>query len=237
MKLNKQASKQFKTVALLPMKANSTRVPGKNFRNFSGKPLFWWILDTLLEVDEIDLIVINTDARSLLESHGCYDSSRILIRDRKTNICGDDVSMNLVIKDDIENVSAGTYLMTHTTNPLLTPETINHAIATFRDLRLNNGIDSLFSVSRVQSRFYTKDCKAINHDPGNLLPTQQLEPWFEENSNLYIFSSQSFHSTNARIGKSPGLFEISKTEAIDIDTPEDWLLAEAVAKSLDCMPQ
>ena len=87
-------------VALLPMKAHSSRVPGKNFRELSGKPLFRWILDTLLAVDEISKVVINTDARSILNDNGLEESDRIVIRDRKQELCGDEVSMNLVLEDD-----------------------------------------------------------------------------------------------------------------------------------------
>jgi CMP-N-acetylneuraminic acid synthetase len=86
-----------KVVALLPMKANSERVRGKNFKEFCGKPLFRWILDTLLEVDEIDQIIINTDARQILAENGLNDTTRITIRDRKPEICGDLVSMNKVL--------------------------------------------------------------------------------------------------------------------------------------------
>src|SRR5690606_38419858 len=111
-------------IALLPMKANSERVKGKNFRDFCGKPLFRWILDTLLEVQEIDQVVINTDARHILAENGLVDAERVLIRDRKPEICGDFVSMNLVLADDVANIDADMYLMTHTTNPLMSAETI-----------------------------------------------------------------------------------------------------------------
>ena len=89
-----------KIVALLPMKANSERVKGKNFRDFNGKPLFRWILDTLLAVEEIDQVIINTDARAILAENGLVDSERVKIRDRKPEICGDLVSMNLILADD-----------------------------------------------------------------------------------------------------------------------------------------
>src|SRR5690606_22475900 len=120
-------------VALLPMKAHSERVKGKNFRVFCGKPLFRWILDTLLEVDEIDEVVINTDARHILAENGLVETDRITIRDRKPEICGDMVSMNLVLADDVGNVDADIYLMTHTTNPLVSADTIRTAIAADRD--------------------------------------------------------------------------------------------------------
>ena len=217
-----------KITALLPMKANSSRVPGKNFRSFHGKPLFRWILDTLLEIDSIDKVIINTDARSILSQHGLNSSEKIIIRDRKKEICGDDISMNLVIQDDIDNISSETFLMTHTTNPLLSSSSIKRAIARFNQSKA----DSLFTVNKVQSRFYRADCTPINHDPSILIPTQNLEPWYEENSNLYIFSRKSFNNAKARIGLNPILFETPELESIDIDTESDWDFASLAAKHL-----
>ncbi|MBK1618566.1 acylneuraminate cytidylyltransferase [Lamprobacter modestohalophilus] len=214
------------------MKAHSARVSGKNFRDFCGKPLFRWILDTLLSVDEIDQIVINTDARDILASHGLVDTDRILIRDRKPEICGDFVSMNLVLADDLANVDADLYLMTHTTNPLMKAETIRGALAAFRQAQAEGRADSLFTVDKIQTRFYRADGSPVNHDPDNLIRTQDLEPWFEENSNLYIFTRASFAKTQARIGKQPMMYESAKFESLDIDTPADWDFGVVAAQYL-----
>jgi len=218
-------------VALLPMKANSQRVAGKNFRNFCGKPLFRWILDTLLSVEEIDQIIINTDARHILSENGLVESDCVKIRDRKSEICGDNVSMNLVLADDIANVPSDLYVMTHTTNPLMTAATIRKAIVAFQGARATMS-DSLFTVDKVQTRLYRADCSAFNHDPSNLIPTQKLEPLFEENSNLYLFTAESFDKTKARIGARPMMFEGPNFESIDIDTPADWDFAVVVARYL-----
>ena len=215
--MNKQ-----KIVALLPIKANSERVKGKNFRKFNGKPLFRWILDTLLSVDDIDCVVINTDAREILAKNGLVETDKIIIRDRKPEISGDLVSMNLVIEDDVHNVDADIYLMTHTTNPLMTTNTVQSALKEFQDKSSRGEVDSLFTVNKIQTRFYREDCSAVNHNPDKLLPTQDLEPWFEENSNLYIFTKEAFAITNARIGIKPMMFESPKFESVDIDEPEDW---------------
>jgi len=217
--------------ALLPLKAHSERVPGKNFRPFCGKPLFQWILDALLATRDIDLIVINTDARAELQASGLQLNPRVLIRERKPELCGDFVSMNAVIADDVENVPADTYLMTHTTNPLLSRATIVAALAAYKQGVANDTCDSLFTVNRVQTRFYRADGSAVNHDPAQLLRTQDLEPWYEENSNLYIFSAGSFRKTGARIGAKPLLFETLKKESMDIDDQDGWDIAEAVAKA------
>ena len=213
---------RYKTIALLPMKANSERVKGKNFKHFSGKPLFQWTLNTLLSVKEIDQVIINTDARELLINNGLVENDRLLIRDRRPEICGDLVSMNLIIEDDINNTDADVYLMTHTTNPMMKANTVRDALAAFNS---NKTIDSLFTVDKIQTRFYDKDCNPVNHNPDNLLRTQDLEPWYEENSNLYIFTKNSFINTKARIGKNPMMYETPKFESIDIDTPSDWDLA------------
>jgi len=223
-------TKKPKLVALLPMKANSVRVKGKNFRDFCGKPLFRWILDTLLSVEEIDQIVINTDARHILAENGLEDTDRITIRDRRSEICGDHVSMNLVLSDDLVNVPSDIYLMTHTTNPLLSVNTVRQAIAAFQQARDAGTADSLFTVDKVQTRFYRADCSPVNHDPQNLIPTQELEPWFEENSNLYLFTAESFAITKARIGIRAMMLESPFFESIDIDTPDDWDFAVVAAR-------
>jgi CMP-N-acetylneuraminic acid synthetase len=212
------------------MKANSQRVKGKNFRNFCGKPLFRWILDSLLAVDEIDQVVINTDARQVLADHGLVETARVLIRDRKSEICGDSVSMNLILADDLSSTFADVYIMTHTTNPLIRPDTIRRALNQYHEICESRVGDSLFTVNKVQSRFYRANGSPVNHDPQNLVPTQNLEPWFEENSNLYIFTSDSFSKTSARIGEKPIMFEMPKFESVDIDTELDWDFAVALAR-------
>ncbi len=218
-----------KIVALLPMKANSERIKGKNFRELAGKPLFQWILDALLSNSEIDQVVINTDAKHILIDNGLKESDRVVIRERKPELCGDLVSMNLILADDIEAVPADIYLMTHTTNPLITQNTINNAIHTFATQK---EFDSLFSVNKIQTRFYRADVSPVNHDPDNLIRTQDLEPWFEENSCLFLFTERSFAKTNARIGEKPMMYITPALESIDIDEPEDWELASALAEGI-----
>ena len=220
----------MRIVALFPMKANSERVKGKNFRNFGGKPLFKWVLDTLLSVAEIDLIVINTDARHILAEYGLTDNDRILIRDRSEEICGDLVSMNLIIGDDIKNIDSDIYLMTHTTNPFLSRHSVQAAIEKFQIAVKSEGADSLFTVNKVQDRFYDIDVQPINHDPANLIRTQDLDPWYQENSNLYLFSKESFYKTDARIGANPTMLVTASFESTDIDTPDDWDLGEVMVE-------
>jgi len=218
-------------VALLPMKAHSERVPGKNFRPLAGKPLFRWMLDRLLSLEQVDQVIINTDARAELRAVGLVEDGRVVIRDRAPELCGDLVSMNLIIENDLRHVPADVFLMTHTTNPMLGEATLRAAIDAYLQGRAAGRCDSLFSVTRHQTRFWRADGSAVNHDPDVLMRTQDLEPWFEENSNLYLFTARSFGARRARIGRHPLLFETPKIESIDIDTQDEWRIAEALLRA------
>lgn len=222
----------MKIKALLPMKGNSERVPNKNMRNFDGSPLYHAIVKSLLATKYISHVVINTDSEIIAKDAKEYFGDKIIIINRPKEIQGDFVSMNNIIDYDISQLEGEHFLQTHSTNPLLRSETINKAIEVY----FNNldKFDSVFGVTKVQTRFYDKNAKAINHNPNELLRTQDLEPMYEENSNFYIFSKESFkEANNKRIGLKPQIFEVNKLEAIDIDEPEDFIMAELLYKNRD----
>ena len=219
-------------VALLPIKKNSERVPNKNFIDFKGKPLFRWTLDNLLLIDEIDQIVINTDAIEILNRIGLPNSDKILIRERRIDLCGDLISMNKIIQNDLMNINAKHYLMTHTTNPLISSNTFLLAIKTYFN-SLEKGFDSVFSVNKYQSRFYDAKLNPINHKPENLVRTQDLEPLFEENSCIYLFNKQSFNFSLSRIGQNPIMYNTPFYESVDIDDYETLARANIYYKFLN----
>ena len=221
----------MKVTALLPFKLNSERIPNKNFKNLYNKPLYSWVLDTLLSINIIDNVIVNTDAIDVLHQNNVYSTNKLYLKHREKDLCGDKINMNKIIENDIKNDDSDIFIMTHTTNPFLTSNTIINAINIFKNCIERNINDSLFTVNKYQTRFYKKDGTAINHDPNNLIRTQDLEIWYEENSNLYLFTKASFYSTNARIGKKPYLLETQFLESIDIDTIENWKLAEIIANN------
>ena len=137
--------------------------------------------------------------------------------------------MTEVLRYDAEQVPSEWYLQTHTTNPLLRPETIDAALDRMEHDAGEH--DSLFSVTRWQTRLYGADGTPINHDPDVLLRTQDLPPVYEENSNLYLFTAAQI-AAGRRIGKRPILFEIDPLEAVDIDEEADFVLAEALDRHL-----
>jgi len=221
----------MKVTALLPMKGHSERVSNKNMRDFCSSPLYHVIMKSLLDSQYISKIVINTDSAVIKEDAMKSLKDDVIIHDRPESICGDFVSMNEIINYDIGLLSGEHFLQTHSTNPLLKTETIDRAIERYFEV-LNDGYDSLFSVTRLQTRLYDSNGRAINHNPDKLIRTQDLLPVYEENSCLYIFSRKSFLKKKSRIGENPFMFEIPPKEAWDIDEEIDFEIAEFLYKKL-----
>ncbi len=210
--------------ALLPMKGHSERVPSKNVRSFAGKPLFYHVLETLLQSRYITEVLINTDSDRIAALAEPFERVRLVRRPH--DLRGDCVPMNDIIAYDMELSDGEHFLQTHSTNPLLTVDTLDRAIEEYFSSLPER--DSLFSVTRLQSRLY--DGKGpLNHDPARLERTQDLPPIFEENSNIYLFSRTAFAAADGRrIGLKPRMFPMSRLEAMDIDEPEDFILAETL---------
>lgn len=220
-----------KVVALLPIKEHSERVKGKNFRILEGKPLYCWILETLLSCRNIDKVVIDTDSEKLIaEIRKNYPIVETMLRPEK--IRGDLISMNEIIAYDMQELEQYNYFFqTHTTNPLLSAESIDRAVEVFMQNRKK--YDSLFSVNRIQARTYWKNGEAINHILGELKRTQDLPAIYEENSNFFIFSRESFEKTGSRIGISPYLYETKRKESFEIDEEEDFELIKILLKGME----
>lgn len=213
-----------KLIALLPMKGHSERVPDKNMKLFCGVPLYHAILKTLQQSKYIRLIAIDTDSKRIRED-ALKKFNNVTIIDRPEELCGDFVSMNRIIEYDLSKLPGEHFLQTHSTNPLLTVETLDHAIETYFNNRMVN--DSLFSVTEWQTRFYWQNGDPVNHNPEELIRTQDLPPIFEENSNFYIFSKRSFQEAHSRrIGTKPKMFVTDRLESIDIDEKIDFEMAE-----------
>ncbi len=204
------------------MRHHSQRVPGKNYRNLAGKPLYQHIIETLLAVPEINEIVVDTDSEPVMNGlRENFPQVKLIVRPE--HLRADDVPMNEILIHDTALFPADFYLQTHSTNPLLKAETISRAIQLLITKYPQN--DSLFSVTRWQTRFYDRDGNAVNHNPRELIQTQDLPPMYEENSCIYIFTRENLIAKRHRIGDHPLMFEIPRLEAVDIDEESDFQIA------------
>jgi CMP-N-acetylneuraminic acid synthetase len=213
--------------ALVPMRHHSQRVPGKNYRLLAGKPLYQHIIETLLAVPEITTIMVDTDSPPVMEGLR-RDFPRVKLIERPENLRAPEIPMNEILAYDTAQVEADFYIQTHSTNPLLKAGTLSGAIAKF--LAQYQAFDSMFSVTRWQTRFYDQLTRPINHNPAILLQTQDLPAIYEENSCFYMFSRSNLIARRNRIGERPLMFEIPRLEAVDIDEESDFEIADLLMR-------
>ncbi len=209
--------------ALVPMRHDSQRVKGKNFRFFANRPLYHTIIETLLACRCIGTVVIDTDSPFILEDAQKYFPT-VRLLERPEHLRDGTVSMNDVLLNTVGQVRADHYLQTHSTNPLVTADTISGAIA--RYLENYPTYDSLFSVTRLNARLWDGLTRPVNHNPAILLRTQDLPPLYVESSSFYLFTKSTLEARRNRIGKRPLMHEIDPLEALDIDEEQDFSIAE-----------
>ena len=217
-------------VALVPMRHQSERVPGKNYRDFCGKPLYHHIVEALAACEGVDEVVIDTDSSTIMnDAAEHFPSVRVL--ERPEHLRDGYTSMNEVIRHVSEQVDSDFYLQTHCTNPLLPTATVQRAIDTFLKNYPQN--DSLFGVTRISKFLWNEVGLPINHNPNFLMRTQDLPPVYAENSCIYLFGKEGFLARSHRIGVRPKMFEIDPIEAWDIDDEFEFEVGEFLRSRIE----
>lgn len=214
-------AKQKKIVAIMPIKLNNERCPGKNTRLLGGKPLLRHELDSLVETglcDEINVFCSN-DAIVPFLSTGVKFLERPKDLDLPTS------NFTQIFSSFISQKDADIYVYAHATAPFVKVETMKECI----EAVLSEEFDSAFCAIRLQD-FLWKNGEPLNFDATNLPRTQDLEPIYQETSGIYVFTKDVFEKYKRRIGVRPFIKEVSFEEAVDIDTPEDFKLAEVLLK-------
>lgn len=213
--------------AIVPMRHSSERVPGKNYRDFAGKPLYHRVVDSLLACEAITQVVIDTDSPAIIED-AATAYPQVLVLERPEHLRAGEIPMNDVLLNTIRQIESDFYLQTHSTNPLLSANSVQQGV----ELLLKNYpiYDSLFTVTRLQTRLWDQLGRAVNHNPNILLRTQDLPPIYEENSCMYIFTKAILERKHNRIGDRPYMLEIPAEEAQDIDVELDFQIAEFLFK-------
>jgi CMP-N-acetylneuraminic acid synthetase len=218
----------MKVTALVPMRHNSERVPGKNYRSLGGLPLYHHVVHALLGARHVERVIIDTDSERIADD-AATAFPEVEIVERPAHLRDGHTPMTDVLLHTCSVVDAAWYLQTHSTNPFLRAETIDAAVCALDEA--GAACDSLFSVTALRTRLWYGDGTPVNHDPSVLLRTQDLPPIYEENSNLYVFERATLVARGSRIGARPLMFEIPAREALDIDDEWDFTLARAIRET------
>lgn len=207
-------------VAVVPMKLNNRRLPQKNTKSFeNGKPLCYYILSTLLSIEKINNVYVYCSNEKICE----YIPEEVKFLKRSESLDTDETKMNEVLQSFANEVPADIYVMTHTTAPFISADSIEKGLAAV----MSKEYDSSFAAKKLQD-FLWKDGIPFNYELDNIPRTQDLPIIYEETSGFYIYKSEVITTLNRRIGKNPYIVEIGEIESTDIDEAEDFIIANAI---------
>lgn len=214
----------MKVVALIPIKLDSKRIPGKNIKPFyDGTPLMYFIQRTCLSARNIDEVYIYCADDKVKE----YIIPGVNYLKRPKYLDSDNINANDFIREFMKEIDADIYVNAHATSPFAKVSTIEECV----DKVASGEYDSAFCAEAIRT-FMWQDGKPINFDPNCFPRTQDLPLIFGETSIAYVFTKESFIKNNRRLGNKPFIKEVGKIEAMDIDYPEDFDICNAIYKEL-----
>lgn len=214
----------MKVVAFVPIKMNSERLANKNILPFEGgEPLIKYILNTLLEVSNVDEIYVYCSDESIQN----YMPPGIKFLKRSEYLDQSSTPFNEVLASFANDVQADYYVLTHSTAPFIKASSIINGITMVK----SKEYDSAIGVTRLYE-FLWKDGSPLNYTLSNIPRTQDLPPIYAETCGLYIYSRELILEQNRRVGNHPFFVELSKLESVDINDKEDFLIAESVFQKI-----
>ncbi len=214
----------MKVVSFIPIKLNNQRLPGKNTLPLGNKPMCDYIFETVKEISEINEKYVYCSDESIQK----YIPQGLIYLKRTSYLDGFQVKGLEIIEYFLRDVDADIYVLTHVTQPFTKAESIREGL-----LKVMNGeYDSAFSAIEIQDYCWYKN-KPLNYNMQDIVTTQSLEPVYMETGSFYIFTKEVFQKYHQRIGERPYMKVISQLEAIDVDTAEDYKMAQVVADYME----
>lgn len=212
----------MKVVAFVPIKLNSERVPQKNILPLADKPLCYYLIDTLLQVKNIDEVYVYCSDESIVD----YIPQGAIFKKRSALLDGNTVKGKQIYDAFTEEIDADIYVLAHTTSPFTKVETVEKAV----ERVLSGEYDSAFSAEKIQTFSWYHE-KPINYELTDIPRTQDLDPIYVETSAFYIFPKKLWKEDGRRIGYKPYIQGMDAIESVEIDTMDQYLLAKAIAEN------
>ena len=209
-----------KVTAIVPIKLNNERVPGKNTKMLKGHPLIYYILDALVHCGKCDEIMVYCSSKEIIP----YLPRGVVFKKRPEYLDSQSANFTQIFEQIILDIPSDIYAYAHATAPFLNAATIAKCITAVTE----GNYDSSFTAVKIQDFLWMRE-KPLNFDPCNLPRSQDLEPIYRETSGIWVFDKEVFTSCHRRIGVHPYIMEVPFKESIDINTPEDFRLAEIMA--------
>ena len=220
--------------ALIPARGSSKTLPGKNIKEFAGKPLIIHSIEYALESKFVDEVVVSTDDSKI--SKISRDAGAAIIK-RPDELSTDTATTESSVEHYLNSRSKkpDIIVLLQATSPLRPKNSLDEAITYF----IKEKFDSLLSISQTHRFFWrVKEDKTAyaEYDYLNRPRRQDLQPVdmrFIENGSLYIFTREHFEKTGNRLGGKIGYVEWPEDYSMEIDTEIDFQCVEKIFKSIN----
>jgi len=209
----------MKIIAIMPIKLNNERLPGKNTKLLGDKPLIQYQLCALEESGEFDSINVYCSDETI-KDYLTKDSTFVK---RPEYLDLPTSNFNQIFSSFIKEVDADIYVYAHATAPFVSADTIKECVNAVK----SGQYDSAFCAVKIQDYLWS-DGQPINFDAQNLPRSQDIKPIFRETSGIYVIPKDMYKKLGRRIGDNPYIKEVPFKESVDINNPEDFELAQAI---------
>jgi len=213
----------MKIVSFIPIKLNNQRLPGKNTMSLGGQPVCQYIFNTVSAVTGIDEKYVYCSDESIQ----AYMPDNIKFLKREKWLDSPETKGLQIIESFLNDVDADIYVLTHATSPFLRPETMQKAL----ERVISGEYDSAFTAQEIKNYCWYQG-NPVNYDLTNIVTTQNVEPVYVENGGFFIFTKEVFTKYHRRIGLNPYIAVTDNIESIDLDTREDFEMAQAAVVRL-----
>lgn len=216
-------------IAFIPARCGSKAIKFKNIKEFCGKPLIYWSLLALENVDLIDKVYVATDCNEISSVVESFEFSKVSIYMRSEENSKDDSSTESVMLEFLNNnklLDDDLFMLVQATSPMTTKNDFQDAISMYK----NSKKDSLLSVVEEKKFFWTKDAQPVNYDYKNRPRRQDFEGFLLENGAFYINKVSNILRDKNRLSGDIALYIMNDYNSIDIDEELDWIVAEQYMK-------
>ncbi len=225
---------KYKVLALIPARAGSKRIPNKNIKKFLGKPLIAYTIEQARSIKFIDRTIVDTDSKKIAKIAHEHKAEIPFLRPPR--LAGDTAKITDVIIHLLQRLRAEEkYIPTHvmilqTTSPLRQSEDIEACWNLMKSTDATTTTTVCPTLPLLHNITKNKNITLANRTKGESSNTQSWPPGFMLNGNVFIIKTENLLKEKTILTKNTKATICSKWSSIDIDVPEEWIVAEIVYK-------
>ncbi|MDG1934074.1 MAG: acylneuraminate cytidylyltransferase [Flavobacteriales bacterium] len=213
----------MKKIAFIPVRGGSKSIPKKNIKIFCGKPLIYWNLIELENCDQVDEIVVASDSEDIISVVEEFKFSKVVVYRRSNENAQDHSTSESIMLEYINFAKldlSDVFMLVQATSPFTKSNDFSNG------LKMMNSYDTVFSCAKIKRFIWDKDSNPLNYDFKNRPRRQDFDGTFMENGAFCISLVSDIIKYNNRISGNIGICEMPEYTFVEIDEPEDWIIAE-----------